>query len=121
MKVKLMNKFLRWILRGQYSAITLCPFGIYVKSWNVINPRRTSTLDHETTHWKQQLEMLVVPFYIWYLLEWLIKLLIYGKQAYYEISFEREAYYNDNSHGYNDRRKPYAWLKYIFKTNRRVL
>ena len=34
-------------------------------------------LNHEKIHIKQQLEMLVVPFFIWYFIEFLFKLLIY--------------------------------------------
>ena len=58
-------------------------------------------------HWKQQMEMLIIPFYVWYFIEWVIKLFKYGKKAYYNISFEREA--NQRS----EYRKPFAWIKYI--------
>jgi hypothetical protein len=38
-------------------------------------------------------EMLYIPFYLWYGVEWLIKLLCKGN-AYRNLSFEREAYDN---------------------------
>ena len=47
-------------------------------------------LNHERIHTRQMLELLVVGFYLWYLVEWLIRLLMPGN-AYLNISFEREA------------------------------
>jgi hypothetical protein len=38
-------------------------------------------------------EMLYIPFYLWYGVEWLVKLFCKGN-AYRNISFEREAYDN---------------------------
>ena len=61
------------------------------------------------------LEMGIIFFYIWYLVEWLIKYLLHGKQAYYHLSFETEAYYNEDDLNYLYTRKHYAWIKYIFK------
>jgi hypothetical protein len=61
-----------------------------------------------------------IMFYVWYLVEWLIKLLIsiitLGKvKAYYSISLECEAYDNDTNYNYQESRKKFAWMKYIFK------
>ncbi len=44
------------------------------------------TLNHEAIHTAQMKEMLYIGFYIWYLSEWLIKLSVYGKKAYENIS-----------------------------------
>jgi hypothetical protein len=49
-----------------------------------------------------------------YLVEWVIKLPFYGKQAYYNISFEREAYSNELNLQYLGKRKRYNWIKLIF-------
>ena len=68
---------------------------------------------HETTHIKQQKEMLVLFFYIWYFVEWFIKLFIFGKSAYRNISFEREAFGNEDDINYLEHRKPYSWIKYL--------
>lgn len=59
-------------------------------------------------------------FYILYFIEWLIKLLFaiftFGKvKAYYSISFEQEAYVNEKNLSYQETRKKFAWLKYLFK------
>lgn len=70
---------------------------------------------HETIHFQQQLEMLVIPFYVWYLIEYLVKLVIYGsfKKAYRNISFEREAYSNEDNFKYLHYRKRYNWIKLL--------
>lgn len=72
-------------------------------------------LVHELIHTKQMQELLFVPFYVWYLLEWLVRLVMYRDwhKAYRNIGFEREAYANQYNWGYNKGRKRYAFLKYI--------
>lgn len=73
------------------------------------------TLRHERIHHKQQLEMLILPFYVWYLLEWLLRCIIYRdrKKAYRQISLEKEAYMNDGCGNYLNKRKCWDFLKYI--------
>jgi len=71
-------------------------------------------LRHETIHSEQIKEMGVIFFYIWYVLEWLIRLFINGFNAYYMISFEQEAYDNQKNENYLSNRKHYAWFKYLF-------
>lgn len=55
-------------------------------------------LNHERIHLRQQIELLVVPFYLLYLVEYILRLIIYRNpsKAYRNISFEREAYAHDN-------------------------
>jgi hypothetical protein len=60
-------------------------------------------------------EMLYVFFYLFYVTEWLIRLLRYKGRAYYNISFEREAYINMSNNDYLKERRPYAWLKYLLE------
>ncbi len=113
MKIIYSDKILDRVgLFKRIGGITLYPFIIlreYYKNGvsNIVN--------HESIHISQQLELLVIPFYIFYILEWFIKLFFYGKKAYYNISFEREAYANESNKDYLQTRKPYIWLKYIFK------
>jgi hypothetical protein len=76
---------------------------------------KESTLNHEAIHTAQMKEMGYIFFYIWYFIEWLIRLLINGRQAYKCLSFEREAYTNSNNFEYLNTRKPYSWLKYYGK------
>lgn len=71
---------------------------------------------HERIHLRQQLEMFIIPFYIWYLLEWGIRCCMYRNAylAYQNISFEREAYMHETDHGYLDSRSPYSFIKYLW-------
>lgn len=71
-------------------------------------------LNHESIHTSQMKEMLYIPFYLWYVAEWLIKLLFKGN-AYRNISFEREAYDNQYNFNYLKERKRYNWIKRLFK------
>ncbi len=72
-------------------------------------------LNHERIHTRQMLEMLIIPFYLFYLTEWLIKLCYYKNsfKAYKNISFEREAYFHENNLNYLRKRNLYEWIKLI--------
>ena len=87
-------------------------------------------IQHERIHLRQQIEMLLIPFYLWYLIEWLIRmvkscLINYQSDAnwfaeawdnaYRAISFEREAYTFDKMPDYLKHRKYFYWLKYVLK------
>ncbi len=75
-------------------------------------------INHETIHTKQGQELLWIGFYLWYIIEYLIRLIMYRdtKLAYKNISFEREAYQNDLD--YISNRKHYNWLSKLI--NERV-
>ncbi|MDD4632211.1 MAG: hypothetical protein PHQ77_08185 [Proteiniphilum sp.] len=72
-------------------------------------------LNHEAIHTRQMLELLIIGFYIWYMLEWGIKLIRYKNRykAYRNIGFEKEAYDNDQNMQYLKRRKWYAFKGYL--------
>ncbi|MCH5239410.1 MAG: hypothetical protein J1F38_04245 [Muribaculaceae bacterium] len=72
-------------------------------------------VNHEHIHTRQQKELLFVPFYILYIVEWIFRLMQYRNQhdAYLNISFEREAYKHGHDLSYLPRRKPYSWIKFI--------
>lgn len=93
-----------------FQAINL--FGVVFarNEYKELNPR---TLNHEAIHTAQMREMLYLGFYIWYLVEWLIKLLKYGRKAYENISFEREAYTYQYDYTYLYRRKHFAWWRRV--------
>lgn len=93
----------------------------YVNLFGVLFTRRDKkisdvTLNHEMIHTEQMKEMLYVFFYLWYLIEWLVRLIILrdGHEAYRAISFEKEAYANQENLTYLEGRKRYRWLTYIF-------
>jgi len=110
MKIKKLTRFLKFFLGSDVIGITIAPFGIYLNEDYLTDP---ITINHEKIHWKQQVEMLIIPFYIWYIVELLWKKILHGKMAYYAISFERESYYNDTNLQYLDIRKPYNWINYL--------
>lgn len=105
------NKFLP--LKG-FQAINL--FGIIFvrKEIKALNKR---VLNHEYIHTKQIIELLFIGFYIWYITEWLIKWIFYKDRmlAYRNISFEREAFDNDDNLNYTKSRKRFAFLQYLKK------
>ena len=74
-----------------------------------------SDIHHEMIHTAQMKEMGYVLFYLWYLVEWLVKLakLRDSNKAYRAISFEREAYGNEKNLIYTITRAKYAWRKLI--------
>lgn len=106
-----------------YSYINL--FGIlFAKNKYKNIPISKKTLNHESIHTKQIQEMGYIFFYIWYFVEWIIKCIfsLFKKSPrgvqnwpYKSISFEQEAYYNENDFDYLINRKHYCWLKNLFK------
>lgn len=72
------------------------------------------TINHESIHTAQMKELGYIPFYIIYFFEWVVRLFMKGN-AYRNISFEREAYLNENDQTYLENRKHYSWTKYMRK------
>ncbi|WP_378186638.1 hypothetical protein ACE939_15535 [Aquimarina sp. W85] len=71
-------------------------------------------INHEKIHLRQQRELLVIPFYFFYFFEYLIRLIQYKNfgVAYRNISFEREAYHNEDNLEYLNERTFWSFLKY---------
>lgn len=67
-------------------------------------------INHEKIHTAQMKELLYLPFYLLYLGEWVVRLFMKGN-AYRNISFEKEAYTNENDLTYLTRRKHYGMWK----------
>jgi hypothetical protein len=64
----------------------------------------------------------LASFYIFYGLEYVIIRLFHKKQndAYHDVSFEEEAYVNDDNLEYKKERIPFNWIQYIMpKTNKK--
>lgn len=97
-----------------FTAINL--FGV-IFARKEYKPLSKRTLNHEAIHTEQMKEMLYVFFYLWYLIEWLVKLPKYGKKSYNNISFEREAYQYAGYEVYLSIRKRYRWFDLL--TNKR--
>lgn len=97
----------------------LVPKGVCLNFFGLFLTRDKSWIDkyvinHELIHSAQQRELLWIPFYIVYLIEWLIRFCQYGSwhEAYMNISFEKEAYKQGNNLAYLPQRHLYAqWRK----------
>ena len=85
-------------------------FGI-IFARNEYKPLARRIQNHEAIHTVQMKEMLYIFFYFWYLVEWLVKLFRYGRNAYENISFEREAYTYQYDYSHLEKRKKYHWIK----------
>lgn len=73
-------------------------------------------LNHERIHYRQAVELLVLGFYVLYLAEFIVRWIQSGgnwQQAYYDISFEREAYSHERDLAYLAKRKPWAFRAYF--------
>lgn len=91
-----------------YAGITLYPF-IFVRSKTDINE---VFLNHEKIHLQQQKELLVIFFYLWYVIDFLLKYAKYRNwnKAYRNVIFEREAYENERTLDYLKVRGRYWFL-----------
>lgn len=78
-------------------------------------PLDNQTLNHESIHTSQIVELFIIGFYIWYIFEWIIKFIIYKNKydAYRNIGFEREAYENDINMHFLKKRKRYSFIRYL--------
>lgn len=102
----------KWIPFKGYKYINL--FGlIFTRDASKINAKE---YNHEKIHLKQMQEMLWLPFYLWYGVEYcIIRLLrFFDKQdvVYHDVSFEEEAYNNENNYAYPETRKHYEQKSY---------
>ena len=106
---------LKYLIPQGFSGLTIFPF-IILK--NEKDRSDAVLVNHEKIHIRQQLELLILPFFIWYGVEFLIRLLKYKNKdiAYKNISFEREAYSNEKDLHYLKQRSLWKFLKYIFNT-----
>ena len=70
-------------------------------------------MNHEKIHERQQLEMLIIPFFIWYLIEYCVLRLKYKHdRAYRNIVFEREAYVMECDLDYLKSRRTLSFMKF---------
>lgn len=97
----------------------LIPKGFCVNLLGTFWSRDVSWIDkyvvnHERIHTAQQRELLFLPFYVLYLLEWLLLFMRFRNwhKAYVNISFEKEAYGNGRDLHYLSLRRHFAqWRK----------
>lgn len=94
-----------------YKAITIL---------NIIFIRKGCTMsavdiNHESIHWAQEKELLILGFYLLYVLEFFFRLIKIRcwHEAYQSISFERECYENEMDMNYTRERKRFKWISYL--------
>ena len=105
-KMKRVYLMKRLPLAKNYYAI--CLFGIVL----TLRPLSATELNHELIHAAQQRELLYIPFFLWYGIEWLFLFLKYRdwEQAYFHIRFEQEAYRHQADPDYLKNRQHYHYL-----------
>ena len=72
-------------------------------------------MNHERIHIRQQLELLILPFYLIYLVNYLYNLITTRdhQTAYRNIIFEQEAYDHEKELNYLQARRLFGFLDYI--------
>lgn len=123
----------RFIPFGSYTTINL--FGILFTKKDLNH----KVYNHEAIHSAQMIECTIISiaiilsailafkisfwwlfasvllYYILYCLEYIFIRLFHSEQsdAYHDVSFEEEAYNNDDDLSYLKHRKPFSWIKYL--------
>jgi hypothetical protein len=91
--------------------MAMFPF-LFLKNKNLVHDK--IFINHERIHFRQQLEMLIIPFYIIYLTEYISNYILYKNHvdAYMNICFEREAFTNQQNLDYLKTRKIWNFLNW---------
>lgn len=98
----------------RFSAINICGL-LFVKQSAELTPE---LLTHERIHTRQMTELFIIPFYIIYVAEWLVRVVLSGGNlfgSYRALSMEREAYRYQDDPGYLKRRLRFAQWRNIQK------
>jgi len=97
-----------------FRGLTFFPF-VFLR--NEKDKQNVVLMNHERIHIRQQLELLLLPFFVWYGIEFLVRLIKYKNvnRAYKNISFEREAYANEKDPYYLEQRSFGSWYSYLFR------
>ena len=101
----------KYLIPVGYRGMTVFPFVILREAADAEN---VVLMNHEKIHFRQQLELFVLPFFVWYLADYMVKLIRYRdkNEAYRNIVFEREAYANEKDLSYLKSRSFWKFLKY---------
>lgn len=102
----------KYLIPKGYRGMAVFPFVILKYDLDKNNP---VFVNHEKIHLRQQLELLILLFYIFYVLEFIIRFIQYKDKdlAYRNISFEREAYSKETDLDYLKNRSFFGFLKYL--------
>ena len=101
---------------------SIIPFKGYklINIFGIIFARKNARLspediNHELIHTEQMKELLYIFFYIWYIIEFLLRYIWTGfnwKQAYRNLWFEQEAYTYEKNLLYPEYRQHYNWFNF---------
>jgi len=102
----------KYLIPKGYRGMAVFPFVVLKYDFDKANE---TFVNHERIHLKQQIELLIIPFFAWYFLEYLFRLVQYKNKdlAYRNISFEREAYAKETDLNYLKSRSFFQFLNYI--------
>jgi hypothetical protein len=107
----------KWLVPPMAGGITIFPF-IFLRSNQYLTKR---VITHERIHLRQQLELLVVPFFVLYILNGIVNIVLMSKPDFYRtILFEKECFANEHDSRYLHTMKWYSWIKYIGKPYIRI-
>lgn len=103
----------KFLIPKGYRGLTIFPF-VFIRYKE--DRENVVLINHERIHLRQQLELLILPFFILYVLEFVFRLFEYKNFniAYRNISFEKEAYSNEKNLQYLTNRKLFSFAKFIF-------
>jgi len=104
----------KYLIPKNYNGMAIYPF-IFLKNKSLST--NSILVNHERIHLRQQLELLWIFFFLWYVIEFLIHLIRLRdwNKAYHNISFEKEAYLNEENLYYLEDRKLWSFFKYFSK------
>ncbi|WP_333695131.1 hypothetical protein [Flavobacterium sp.] len=102
----------KYLIPKGYRGFTFYPF-VFLKYPSDIND--AVLLNHEKIHLRQQKELLLVFFLLWYFLEFVFRFIQHQNinKAYHALSFEKEAYQNEKDLMYLKGRKFGEFLNYF--------
>ena len=102
----------KYIIPKGYTGLAIYPF-IFLKHSHLKVDK--VLINHELIHLRQQIELLVLPFYVFYVLEFSYRFIQYRNwpKAYKNISFEREAYKKEKDLNFVKSRPFWNFINYL--------
>ena len=102
----------KYLIPKRFKAIALFPFILIRDNFETNN---LVLINHEKIHLRQQLELLIIPFYVLYFIDYILKTILFQdkNKAYKNILFEREAYLNEENMDYLQTRPFWNWTRYL--------
>ena len=102
----------KYLIPKRFKAIALFPFILIRDNFETNN---LVLINHERIHLRQQLELLIIPFYVLYFIDYILKIILFKDKniAYKNILFEREAYLNEENMDYLQTRPFWNWTRYL--------